>query len=197
MMIPPRALRSAPVNLCAQIISIGAGENDLGRWWKLLHVRKRTVTFHGPNGALSVPRKAATFVDLGPGRYPAGEFFAPRPLSRSPRGDGGRPRRRRTAVRALAVPATLSRLRPNGDDLGSVPSSLLRYGTALMLAIGYAASIGGIATPIGTPPNLMAVSLLDTTAGVKIPFFTWMLLATPITVAMLAVLTTLLRARGA
>jgi sodium-dependent dicarboxylate transporter 2/3/5 len=57
-----------------------------------------------------------------------------------------------------------------------------------MLVTAYAASIGGIATPVGTPPNLIAVGLLDKLAGVRIPFFQWMLVATPVMVAMLVFL---------
>ncbi|AFP31343.1 hypothetical protein MRBBS_2407 [Marinobacter sp. BSs20148] len=44
-----------------------------------------------------------------------------------------------------------------------VSRGLCRFGTALLLAIAYSASIGGIATLIGTHPNaLLAVYLLDT-----------------------------------
>lgn len=93
---------------------------------------------------------------------------------------------------ALAVLTALSRLL-QGSSGAPVDLTRLRYGTSLMLAIAYSASIGGIATPIGTPPNLIALSFLDTLAGVRIPFFTWMLLTAPIMLAMLAVLATYLR----
>ena len=69
----------------------------------------------------------------------------------------------------------------------------LRFGTALMLVTAYASSIGGVGTPVGTPPNLIALGQLDALAGVRIPFFKWMLLACPVMVVMLAVLVVYLR----
>ncbi len=92
----------------------------------------------------------------------------------------------------LAVLTALSRLL---QERSGAPAEVtrLRYSAAVMLAIAYAASIGGIATPIGTPPNLIVLSFLDTLAGVRIPFFTWLLLAAPIMVTMLAVLASYLR----
>jgi sodium-dependent dicarboxylate transporter 2/3/5 len=50
-----------------------------------------------------------------------------------------------------------------------------KYATGLMLMTAYAASIGGVLTPIGTPPNLIMVGFLDQMAGIKISFFEWMI----------------------
>jgi solute carrier family 13 (sodium-dependent dicarboxylate transporter), member 2/3/5 len=60
------------------------------------------------------------------------------------------------------------------------------FGTALMLAIAYAASIGGVATLVGTPPNAIFVGLLDSLYGLEIGFLDWMKLAVPVSVLMLA-----------
>ncbi len=55
------------------------------------------------------------------------------------------------------------------------------FGVALMLGIAYAASIGGMATLIGTPPNLALVSEYEKQfAGPGIGFFAWMKLAVPL-----------------
>jgi sodium-dependent dicarboxylate transporter 2/3/5 len=59
-----------------------------------------------------------------------------------------------------------------------------KYSTSMMLMIAYGASVGGIATPIGTPPNVIGIGMIDTLAGVKISFFEWMSFALPITVVM-------------
>lgn len=67
------------------------------------------------------------------------------------------------------------------------------YATGLMLMIAYAASIGGIGTPVGTPPNLITIGLIDSLAGVKISFFRWMSLAVPMLLVMWPVLFLLLR----
>ncbi|PFG09135.1 MULTISPECIES: SLC13 family permease [unclassified Marinobacter] len=62
---------------------------------------------------------------------------------------------------------------------------LRRFGTALLPAIAYSASVGGIATLIGTPPNaLLAAYLLDT-QGIEVGFAQWMLLGLPVAVVML------------
>jgi sodium-dependent dicarboxylate transporter 2/3/5 len=67
------------------------------------------------------------------------------------------------------------------------------YVTGLMLMTAYAASIGGLATPVGTPPNLIGLGMLRDLAGVRIPFFQWMLLGVPVAVAMFGVLALLVR----
>jgi sodium-dependent dicarboxylate transporter 2/3/5 len=50
---------------------------------------------------------------------------------------------------------------------------------AVVLAIPVGANIGGIATPIGTPPNAIALAALQK-AGIHIPFGTWVMMALPI-----------------
>jgi sodium-dependent dicarboxylate transporter 2/3/5 len=60
----------------------------------------------------------------------------------------------------------------------------LRFGTGLMLMAAYASSIGGIGTPVGTPPNLIGIAMIERFAGVKIPFFKWMLFAVPLMMLM-------------
>ena len=66
------------------------------------------------------------------------------------------------------------------------------YTTGLMLITAYAASIGGMSTPVGTPPNLVGLGLIDDLTGTRIPFFEWMLLALPVSVVMFVVLTILI-----
>lgn len=50
----------------------------------------------------------------------------------------------------------------------------LRFGTGLMLATAFAASIGGMATPVGTPPNLIGIGFAERMLGRHITFFQWM-----------------------
>lgn len=54
------------------------------------------------------------------------------------------------------------------------------YRTGLMLMLSYAATAGGLATPIGTPPNLIGVGLIAEQAGVTISFATWMAIGCPL-----------------
>jgi sodium-dependent dicarboxylate transporter 2/3/5 len=56
------------------------------------------------------------------------------------------------------------------------------FATCLMLAIAYAASIGSLATLIGTPPNLFMAGFLAESYGIQIGFGQWMLLGLPLAV---------------
>ena len=69
-----------------------------------------------------------------------------------------------------------------------VDPTRLRYGTGMMLMVAYAASAGGIGTPVGTPPNLIGIAMIDKFAKVKIPFFQWMLFCMPILIMMFMLL---------
>src|SRR6056297_46818 len=59
------------------------------------------------------------------------------------------------------------------------------FGLNLMLGIAYAASIGGVATLIGTPPNTVLAGYLNKTYGYEITFPTWMSFGVPLVVVML------------
>ncbi len=56
----------------------------------------------------------------------------------------------------------------------------------LLLGIAYSASIGGIATPIGTPPNIMFMGQLEALHGKKYGFGQWMSIGMPVVILMLA-----------
>lgn len=87
-----------------------------------------------------------------------------------------------TAAAMILYPIALSIL----TALGSRPGS--KFGEFLMLGLGYAASAGGLATIIGTPPNLLAVSALEGAKVASIPFAKWMAFGIPISTAALATL---------
>jgi solute carrier family 13 (sodium-dependent dicarboxylate transporter), member 2/3/5 len=56
------------------------------------------------------------------------------------------------------------------------------FGTALMLGIAYAASIGSLGTLIGTPPNTLLAGYMADTHGVDIGFGQWMIVGMPLAV---------------
>jgi len=58
------------------------------------------------------------------------------------------------------------------------------FRVGIVLAIPVAANIGGIGTPVGTPPNAIAIGLL-TDAGIEVSFGKWMLLAVPLMLVVL------------
>ncbi len=59
------------------------------------------------------------------------------------------------------------------------------FSKALMLSIAYSASIGGISTLIGTPPNLVLAGVLENLYNIKIGFFEWMTFAFPVSMLLL------------
>lgn len=69
------------------------------------------------------------------------------------------------------------------------------FATAMMLMAAFGASIGGMGTPIGTPPNLIGKGMLERIAHEQISFFQWMLLGVPLTVLLFAFLVVYFRWR--
>ena len=86
-----------------------------------------------------------------------------------------------TATAAMLVPIGIS-LVAFMESEGKLPKS---YGTALMLMTAYGCSRGGMATPVGTPPNLIAIGMLDDLLGIRITFVEWMLMAVPVTLVLM------------
>lgn len=56
------------------------------------------------------------------------------------------------------------------------------FAAALLLGVAYACSIGGVATPVGTPTNLVAVGYLDQAHGIGVSFLQWMTIGLPVAV---------------
>ncbi|HEX8395697.1 MAG TPA: DASS family sodium-coupled anion symporter, partial [Longimicrobium sp.] len=57
-----------------------------------------------------------------------------------------------------------------------------RYATGLMLMTSFAASIGGLATPVGTPPNVIGIGFIRGLLKQEITFFEWMAIGVPVVV---------------
>lgn len=82
--------------------------------------------------------------------------------------------------------------------VGARPSRILLAlgaATALLSAwISNTATIGGLATPVGTPPNLIGLGFIRSQLGVDIAFFRWMLIGVPVVVLLFLFLYAYLRA---
>jgi sodium-dependent dicarboxylate transporter 2/3/5 len=90
-----------------------------------------------------------------------------------------------TATSVMMIPigmAIIAQLRDNPDTL---ENENLIFGKMLMLAIAYSASIGGIATLIGTPPNLVLAGILEELYGVELTFAKWIIIGLPISIVLL------------
>ncbi len=59
--------------------------------------------------------------------------------------------------------------------------------SALLLGVAYAASVGGVGTPIGTPPNLVFMTVYAETTGIEITFIQWMWMALPVVIVMIPI----------
>ncbi|MGH7480736.1 MAG: SLC13 family permease [Longimicrobiales bacterium] len=89
-----------------------------------------------------------------------------------------------TATAAMMVPigiALIELLRP------ADPDTPFPFGTALMLGIAYAATIGGVGTLIGTPPNAVFAAAANELLGRSISFTDWMVVGVPLVIVMLPV----------
>jgi len=84
-----------------------------------------------------------------------------------------------TATTLMLVPVALAVVEKSEDPELAVP---------LLLGIAYAASIGGIGTPIGTPPNIVFMGVYSATVGEQIPFLTWMAWALPVVLVFVPVM---------
>jgi sodium-dependent dicarboxylate transporter 2/3/5 len=84
-----------------------------------------------------------------------------------------------TATAVMMLPIGLSVVQLVRPDAGEGPMSF-NFAIALMLGIAYAASIGGLATLIGTPPNALLAAFMLETYGVEVGFAQWMVVGLPL-----------------
>lgn len=89
-----------------------------------------------------------------------------------------------TATAAMIYPIGISVLHAMARHRG-VAFTSLRYSTALMLAVAFSASIGGIMTPVGSAPNLIAIGQLQKLTGQGVPFLHWSAVTVPIALLIL------------
>jgi solute carrier family 13 (sodium-dependent dicarboxylate transporter), member 2/3/5 len=78
-----------------------------------------------------------------------------------------------TATTLLMLPVAMAIMETYPDKRLEIP---------LVLSIAYAASIGGMGTPIGSPPNLVFMQVYQQTTGVAYGFFDWMKVGVPVVV---------------
>ena len=92
-----------------------------------------------------------------------------------------------TATSVMMLPiamAIASQLKNNPD---TSPEEVNFFGKALMLAIAYSASIGGVATLIGTPPNLVLAGVVKEIYNIEITFSKWIVFGLPISLVLLGI----------
>jgi len=89
-----------------------------------------------------------------------------------------------TAVMMLPIASSVTSLLAKEMGQQDDPK-FQKFATGLMLSIAYAASIGGIATIIGTPPNVVMVGYMKRFYNLDVSFSSWMIVGVPLMIALL------------
>jgi sodium-dependent dicarboxylate transporter 2/3/5 len=92
-----------------------------------------------------------------------------------------------TATALMMLPIGMAVVGQLGSNLAGTAITQNDIGKALMLGIAYSASIGGMATIIGTPTNIVLVGVVKEMYGVEIGFADWMMVGVPVAVGLLMV----------
>lgn len=90
-----------------------------------------------------------------------------------------------TAAAVIILPIAMAIVHQLNDNPDTEKNENKIFGKALMLAIAYSASIGGVGTLIGTPTNLVLAGVVQSTFGKEITFSEWFVLGFPIAIILL------------
>ena len=90
-----------------------------------------------------------------------------------------------TAASVMMLPIGMSIISQLVDNPNSIENENKVFAKKLMLSIAYSASIGGVATLIGTPPNLILAGIVEETYGIEITFSKWLMFGFPISLVLL------------
>jgi len=90
-----------------------------------------------------------------------------------------------TAAAVMILPVGMAIIKQLKDQRSPISSENDQFGKALMLSIAYSASIGGIATLIGTPPNLVLAGVVKESFGITITFKDWFVFGFPLSIVLL------------
>ena len=90
-----------------------------------------------------------------------------------------------TACAVMILPVGIAIVKQLKDNPNTIANENELFAKALMLAIAYSASIGGMATLIGTPPNLVLVGVVKESYGIEISFLQWFIFAFPFSIVLL------------
>lgn len=90
-----------------------------------------------------------------------------------------------TATSVMMLPIGMAIVLQLKDNPNTKENENLIFGKILMLAIAYSASIGGLATLIGTPPNLVLAGILEELYGIEISFSKWISFGLPVSILLL------------
>src|SRR3990172_1179324 len=97
-----------------------------------------------------------------------------------------------TETALMLLPISLAVIQKLENEFGQW--KIHNFSVTLLLAIAYSCTLGGVATLIGTPPNLVMVKMLTVLFpnAPEISFSNWMILALPVSLLMLCAVAILL-----
>ena len=93
-----------------------------------------------------------------------------------------------TATAMMMLPIAIAVITQVKEQLDDARHFDENFGKQIMLGVGYAASIGGLGTLIGTPPNMIFAGVVEQTYGIEISFAKWMALGVPLVIILLVFL---------
>ena len=92
-----------------------------------------------------------------------------------------------TATTVMMLPIALSVISQINDHPDTKENEHQLFGKALMLSVAYSASAGGIATLIGTPPNLIFAGFIEDNLQTEVSFFQWLKIGLPISISLIII----------
>jgi sodium-dependent dicarboxylate transporter 2/3/5 len=92
-----------------------------------------------------------------------------------------------TATSVMMLPIGIAIVKQLKVHSGAESETSTKFGKALMLSIAYSASIGGIATLIGTPPNLVLAGVVQDLYDIEITFSSWFMIGLPVSIILLTI----------
>jgi len=90
-----------------------------------------------------------------------------------------------TSTTLMMLPVAVSIAAIVAPEQGHATAERRNFSVVIVLAVAYAATIGGLATLIGTPTNALAVAFLEQTYGVRPTFAEWLIFGLPCSIVML------------
>lgn len=92
-----------------------------------------------------------------------------------------------TATTVVMLPIAMSVIQLLVNDEDGFTKNDQNFALSVMLGIAFSANAGGVATVIGTPPNMVMIGLLENEYNIEISFFKWMLLGVPFSITMITI----------
>lgn len=93
-----------------------------------------------------------------------------------------------TSTTLMLLPIAVSVVTVIGETMPELEvKQRSHFGTALLLGLAYGATLGGLSTLVGTPPNAFMAGFMSDNYGVEIDFARWMLVGVPVSIILLPI----------